>query len=382
MTLNPSNLTIATLFLLLWIFPSILHADTSIPVYITSNGLVYLSCPSLSDDITQEYMYKGVYPDTELVVEQNVSITVSCNGLENAFSLEDGWLNQSQATNTEDGTYFVRFKLNQQETPEYYFTAIRSGGIWGCVINCSGTTTTPVPTIPIVKNIEILNPTYGTTTATTTYQVVVKYKTPFSIDFRATTTRHFEIVDAVTGELNFSYNVTIPANSSENLQIATTATTSIGSKYIRAMYLDINGAIYSEVDEVFFNVATNTYFMATGLVSPRDNGNTLTQIDCGTFEFGCQVQKAIAFLFYPSPDILDRFTNLWQTIAEKKPFGYVSMTIRQLEELNTSGTTAFSLGTVPFMDSIFTPFKVLVGSILWALYAIYFYKKRLIHLDI
>lgn len=238
------------------------------------------------------------------------------------------------------------------------------------------------PTVPIQKNIEILNPTYGTTTATTTFTVQINFKTPFSIDFRPTTTRHYEIVDAVTGELNYSYNHTLSPNSSENVQITATTTTTQGSKYIRAMYLDSLGNTYSEVDEVFFNVATNTYYTATGLMTPRENPSGLTQIDCGTFEFGCQFQKAIVFLFKPSDNVLNKFSNLWQTIAEKKPFGYITVTINQLKNIDESGSAIFTLGTIPFMDSLFTPFRTAISTILWALFAIYFYRNRLIHLDI
>jgi len=235
-------------------------------------------------------------------------------------------------------------------------------------------------TVPINKNIEIIEPTYATTTATTTYLVQIKFKTPFSFDSRPTTTRHYEIVDAVTGELNYSYSADIPPNSAENIVITATTTTTEGSKYIRAMYLDTKGGIYSEVDEVFFNVATNTYFLATGLLSPKDKPPTA--IDCGIFEVGCQVQKAITFLFYPSDKVLDRFSNTWQTIAEKKPFGYVTMTIRQLKNLNMSGSASFTLGTIPFMDVLFTPLRSAVGIILWGLFAIYFYHYRLKNLDI
>ena len=248
--------------------------------------------------------------------------------------------------------------------------------------NATTTIFTQGATTPIPKNIEVFNPTYGTTTASTTFQVQIKYKTPFSLDFRPTTTRHFQIVDAVTGELNYSYNVTVPSNTGENITINATTTTNEGSKYIRAMYLDENGNVYSEVDEVFFNVATNTYFIATGLINPRQNTSNLTQIDCDLFEIGCQIQKALTFLFAPSNTVLDKFKNLWQTIAEKRPFGYVTVTIDQLKNLNTSGAQAFSLGNIPFMDSIFEPFRIAVSSILWALFAIYFYHYRLKNLDI
>lgn len=249
-------------------------------------------------------------------------------------------------------------------------------------IFAQASSTPATPTVAIPKNIEILNPTYGTTTATTTFSVTIKYKTGFSLDFRPTTTRHFRIVDAVTGEIDYSYNVTLPANSSENIIISATTTVPEGSKYLRAMYLDENGGLYSELDEVFFNVATNTYKGVYGLDNPRATSTALTQIDCDLFAIGCQFQKALVFLFYPDTGTLDKFSNVWQTIAEKKPFGYVTHTINELKNLDTSGAVAFSLGTVPFMDSIFTPFRTLMAGILWAIYAIYFYRNRLIHLDI
>lgn len=240
----------------------------------------------------------------------------------------------------------------------------------------------PGATTPAPKNIEILNPTYGTTTVSNTVTFQIKYKTPFSIDFRPTTTRHFEIVDAVNGDVEFEYDVLLEANSAENLTISTSTTLTSGSKYVRAMYLDMSGNNYSEVDEVFFNVATNTYFIATGLDNPRSDPSDLTQIDCSTFDVGCQFQKAITYLFVPPQNTLDKFSNLWQTIAEKKPFGYVTVTINQLSQLNTSGASAFNLGTLPFMDSVFTPFRTLLAGILWGVFAVYFYQRRLIHLDI
>lgn len=376
---NPSKLTIALFFLLGLVFPSSTYASQLLRVHIEPNGNVTFTCPE--EIISRYWNFSGVYPTTGTPVASGTGGTVCAFIANGTMSMEGGFLNN--AGNTPDGSYWTALTFGTStEDFQYYWNSIRSDGLWSCTDNCLPDSATSTPTVPVNKNIEILNPTYGTTTATTTFQTKIKFKTPFSIDFRATTTRHFEIVDALTGELNYSYNVTVPANSSENIQITATTTTTEGSKYIRAMYLDLNGGIYSEVDEVFFNVATNTYFQATGLLTPKSTAQELTQIDCDTFDIGCQFQKAITFLIYPSPDILDKFSNLWQNIAEKRPFGYVTQTIAQLKELNTSGLTAFDLGTVPFMEYIFTPFRTLVASILWALFAIYFYRNRLIHLDI
>lgn len=358
------------------------NAFTAIPVSVDSNGFVYFECPvSGNPTVNSSITYAGYAFATSTFISNSATLG-SCSFVGNgAYSMDRGYANGGAST--PDGVYWVTININ---SIDYYWQSIVQNGKWSCTGAC-GPEVSPnpnyAPTIPIKKNIEIIEPRYGTTTATTTFMVKIDFKTPFSIDFRPTTTRHYEIIDALTGELNYEYNVVIPPNTSENLQvIATTTVSTIGSKFIRAMYLDANNDPYSEIDQVFFNVATNTFYIATGLLSPRDSAIDLTQIDCGTFEFGCQVQKAITFLFYPSVDVLVKFQNLWQTIAEKKPFGYVTMTIKQLKQLDDTGSSYFTLGTVPFMDSLFTPFRNAVGTILWGLFAIFFYQKRLKHLDI
>jgi hypothetical protein len=270
------------------------------------------------------------------------------------------------------GYYYVVFKDTTASSTyyaQYYYN------------QNTNTFSNTAPSNPI-KNIEVITPTYGTTTATTTYQVSVRYYTPFTIDLRPTTVRHYEIVDAITNEIEFEYNFIVASNTTESITITATTTTPQGSKYIRAMYLDLDGNTYSEMDEVFFNVATNTYLALTGLETPNSENSEFSQINCELYDIGCQFQKVLVFLFIPPSNTLDRFSNLWQGISEKKPFGYVSMTIDQLNDLDQTGSVAFDLGTIPFMDSIFTPFRTLMAGILWSLFAIWFYQRRLIHLDI
>lgn len=245
----------------------------------------------------------------------------------------------------------------------------------------SGLATTSTTQIP--KNIEILNPTYGTTTATTTFDVSVRFRSLLSVtDIRPTTTRTVYITDALSDEVEWIATTTLEANASESLIWNLTATTSPGSKFIYALYTDPNGNVYSEVDSLFFNVATNTYFGATGLLTPDSSPSDLTQIDCSTFDVGCQFQKAITFLFIPPSNTLDKFSNLWQTIAEKRPFGYFTLVKDQLNELNVSNSPAFTLGTVPFMDSIFTPLRTLIASVLWGIFALWFFRNHLSKIDI
>jgi len=230
--------------------------------------------------------------------------------------------------------------------------------------------------------INIIKPTYATTTATTSVDISVSFATPLSIDFRPATNRTITILDAVTKAVEYSTSTLLGANAGESLTKNFNLNLTQGSKIIKAGYYTTDGVLYSELAESFFNVVTNTYLLNTGLDNPREETSGLSQIDCGTFDVGCQFQKAIVFLFYPPEDSLSRFGNIWQTLRTKKPFGYVTQTIEQLKELNTTGTQAFDLGNIPFMDTIFTPFKTLLSGILWAVFAIYFYQRRLKHLDI
>jgi hypothetical protein len=234
----------------------------------------------------------------------------------------------------------------------------------------------------ITPYISIIEPTFATTTATTSVYVEINFSTPLSLDFRPTTTRTYTVWDAVTNELEYIYQQDIPPNASENIVYTNTITLSEGSKFLRAAYFDKQGNLYSDIAEQFFNVATNTYQTATGLETPYSSPGELTQINCTLFEIGCQIQKALTFLFIPSQEKLTRFSTLWQSIQTKVPFGYVTVTINQLKNLDTDGTAQFSLGTLPFQSLVFDPFKTGLASILWGLYAIFFYKNRLTQLDI
>ena len=109
---------------------------------------------------------------------------------------------------------------------------------------------------------------YGTTTATNTVSIDIDYSTPYSLDFRPTTTRTYIIKDAVTLDIEHVYAVTVDANSAESLNVQQDIELTDGSKLLYAGYLTEGGAWYSEVAETFFNVATNTYLMATGLETP------------------------------------------------------------------------------------------------------------------
>jgi len=277
------------------------------------------------------------------------------------------------------GTYYWIFRDNTASTPLLYYWSIDYNATTDTYSAAGENEQLQIPTTPYIN---IVSPNYGVT-VDNTFDYQIHFKTPPSIDIRPTTTRTVVINDAVTFEEQYRSEVVLESGASENTTITDNITLTDGSKFIYAYYTAETGAVYSDIAESFFNVNVNTYAQATGLDSPRDNF-TETQIDCESFDIGCQFQKAMMFLFYPSDASLDRYANLWRNVATKKPFGYITQTAAALQGLNESSSVpnAFDLGEIPFMDAIFSPMKLAIGSMLWVFYAIYFYHRRLKLLDI
>lgn len=130
------------------------------------------------------------------------------------------------------------------------------------------------------------------------------------------------------------------------------------------------------------SIANGTLPQIGFTVGNIDSRNGLATTTCDALHVGGCFQNALAFLFFPSPDALNNFNFLWTTIQNKPPFGYVPQTITALKSLGASTTPAFSIGTIPFMDTIFTPLKEGISGLMWFLFAIVFYRGRLRHLDI
>lgn len=371
------------------------EAATDTLVSPTINTLGELSdangCPGSGGSIMGIRTYKGTYPDRSDLQYQNPfpgynqTCAVYYDSHSFGVTIENYWTDSTATSSA--GDYWSEFTTNgiaftstDWTLDNYYFTWKTDGFSSFSILSSSGPGTTPAP-----KDVQIIQPEYGSTTATTTFDIQIRWHTAFSLDFRPTTTETYQIYDAVTGELEQTSRRVVAPNVSYTVTRDYIATTSPGSKFLRASFYDEAGLIpYSNVDEVFFNVATNTYFAATGLLSPRDatSASEFSQIDCSLFDVGCQFQKVIVYLFYPKKGSLDRFSSVWQSISDKKPFGYIFVTIGELESLTATGTPAFTMPTVPFMDAIFTPLKLGIETLLWGIFAIYWAKQRLFKLDI
>lgn len=235
---------------------------------------------------------------------------------------------------------------------------------------------------PSLYNVDIIEPVFATTTSSTTVEYEINYSVLASFDPIPAGEFGFHIRDAVTNQIQVVEVTPFQANTAFNVTLTGTTSAPVGSKYIRAFIQDTNGVDLATYDEVFFNVATNTFKAATGLDNPNESGADLTQIDCELFDVGCQFQKAITFLFYPNQNSLDRFANIWQRLTNVVPFGYVTVTINQLKSLDDNAVAAFEWPEIPFVNTIFDPMRTAISGIMWALFGIYFFMHRLRHLDL
>lgn len=222
---------------------------------------------------------------------------------------------------------------------------------------------------------------YGATISSTTLNTKVFY---FYDSAQSTTTRaQYSIYDGVTNELEYNIFQIVPAGFEVNFSIENLITLQPGSKKMVASYViaSNNQALIPE-KETFFHVLENSYLIATGLENPRGNASSLTQIDCSTFDIGCQFQKAMTFLFVPTPNTLNKFSDLYQELLYLKPFGYATIFIQQLNGISDNQPGAYTLPEIPFNQSIFEPFKNGLGVLLWGIFAFAFYNKRIKNLDI
>ena len=96
---------------------------------------------------------------------------------------------------------------------------------------------------------------------------------------------------------------------------------------------------------------------------------------------GC-FQNAIVFLFYPSQSSLNDFSNLYDAIKDKPPFGYISAVQTALQGINDTETGVFTLETMPILDTyIFTPVRTALIWIMWLAFIFMFYHRlKNIHL--
>lgn len=226
------------------------------------------------------------------------------------------------------------------------------------------------------------NPDNGSLQPSTNVQFLFDYYFNDTEDFGA-----YDYVSVELTDLTLGYTVVLPKEYITASGLSTYDFTSELVEQHLYMWRPFIHSTGSSTPSIFGNNQTFDVVTYSGQFTPFPTPNSTSTItdltlECSDDLISGSICKVFGYLFVPDASILDKFSNIWQRIKDKRPFGYVTKTIEQLESLDVSGSSAFTLGTVPFMDSVFTPFRTAISGILWALFAIYFYQRRLIHLDI
>jgi len=111
---------------------------------------------------------------------------------------------------------------------------------------------------------------------------------------------------------------------------------------------------------------------------------------CSITDIGGCISNAFAFVFYPSPNSIDQFTSLYDTLSTKFPFAYFTDFNDSIGAVFTGATTASLAITVPFgtfgeIDLISAeqiqsvPFttliRTLLGALIWIMLGLTIYRR-------
>lgn len=148
--------------------------------------------------------------------------------------------------------------------------------------------------------------------------------------------------------------------------------------YVNFWNINSNSIVFNQTGlHLSFEVSGGV--VINSVVEEVFNGQNLSTqtptADCSISNIGGCLINALTYVFIPSSESFSQFTGVWDSVSSKPPFGYITSTIDVFEGIDATTTPAFTFGTIPFMDTIFTPFRTLLVSLLWFIYAVWFYRK-------
>jgi len=394
-----------TLLLFLAI-PTLTNAAYSeIDATITSSGDVSFTCP-VAGNVTQEYMRAGVYPDTTATIESNASISLACSGLSTgSFSLEDGWLNVGAATDTPDGSYWVQFQIDNVGTTDYYFRALRSGGIWSDAststslifeqgyaynfntqyntrfTNLGFSTTTSTTTLITAFYID---PTEATTTQSDKNPTQIRYRYS-KIPTAVTSGYGISITDALSpiwgnGTTTATFNLDPDSNYDFTISFANSATAITGITPFPLAY-------------IYLRVTTNsTGGIATTSAVEFYDATEISAYQyqpCGIAEMGGCINNSFIYLFVPSNEAFNQFAELRTDLQTRIPFVYFYQVPNYFDTMYTTAsshplsvTASTSIGNFTFLSAGLiqqVPFsstlRTLIGYLLWVMLVLTIYAQ-------
>ena len=167
------------------------------------------------------------------------------------------------------------------------------------------------------------------------------------------------------------------------------------STYWVKFYLYTTSTPYYDCYIGFCIVASTTNIAETDFINfklvpsgtnPWDANTTTTPVDIceqyggNGFMYGfCGVMMAV---FRPADTVLDNFTGLGDMVKTKPPMGYFSIIASDISGISDTGTdTLMTASTTSAFSPIFSPVRLIFGTLLGLLTVFYFWK-RFVHLEI
>lgn len=119
-------------------------------------------------------------------------------------------------------------------------------------------------------------------------------------------------------------------------------------------------------------LTSDVAFFTSDVAFADTNGYTT----CSISDLAGCFQNAIVYLFYPSQSALNQFTGLYDVFIHKPPFGYVVAINSTLSALNDTGTSAFTLTSLPILNTyVFTPIRTALIWIFWVAFAFVLFHR-------
>ena len=156
-----------------------------------------------------------------------------------------------------------------------------------------------------------------------------------------------------------------------NLPYSFTATLPNNQTY--TYYLQLN-----DIDFGYHSDHSASVSFMVGAGSSISSGGYTPQA-CSWLDFstwgGC-ISNIIYTMFNPSQASIQQFNSLYTTYRTKPPFGYINAIQLTLATVNDTGTSIFSLQSMPILNTyIFTPLKIAFTWILWVGFAFLLFKR-------
>ena len=301
-----------------------------------------LACPSAGSGASiYGKVYNNTYPDTSSVASSN--FTGTCfSSYSRTWNDESG--NEFMTpyvlfpSTPADGSYWAYFY--SADDASYYWNFTVSSGVIssGGLPNAITSQLTPISGSTVGYNVNFT----GTYNQSATYDHICANFTTTD----ASVAPYCSSIPAINGTgLTYNFNYVLTPNHTYG--------------YSLQLWDSVNN---------LFTTATSPIAFATSALSttatPAYTPETCDWTSPPTYT-GC-IDNIFYALLYPSSSSITQFNGLYAEFINKPPFGYISAIITSLQGLNDTGTSAFSLQSLPILNTyIFTPIRTALGWILW-----------------